>query len=84
MLEGVIDEVYSTIKEAKLELIRSIPIETLLDMAKETEVEDSPLRTRPNSPQLSPKNLLTDDSQLLKRDAQTYAENQRSEILPLK
>ena len=85
---GKIDEAYSTMKQAaNLELIRLIPIQTLLDKAKEIEIELKLFASDATylATALTERtNLLSDDSHLLKQNVRNYAEKQGIQILSLK
>lgn len=85
---GKIEEAYSTMKEAAtLELIKLIPVQMLLDKAKEIEIELKLFASDATylaAAITERKNLLSDDSHLLKQNVREYAEKQGIHILPLK
>jgi predicted nucleic acid-binding protein len=83
-----VEQVYSTLKEAaSLEIIRLIPIQGLLDKAKEIEIDLKLFAS--DSTYLAAaitenKDLLTDDNHLLEQNVRQYAEKQGIHILPIK
>jgi predicted nucleic acid-binding protein len=85
---GKIEEAYSTMKEASdLELIKLIPIQTLLDKAKEIEIELKLFASDATylaAAITEHKNLHTDDSHLLKQNVREYAQKQGIHVLPVK